>query len=171
MIPLAGDGGRITLITHNLLVRDGGEIDSSTLAGGASGNIIIDASRVDISGQSGGMTSQIEVTSAGSGSAGDVEISADTLLLRDGGEINVSGGLPNILFQAPDAGSAGTLLVDANTIRLDNGSLSGKTTSNLGGGNLVLNANNIVLRSGSTISTEATGISRKSELNVAMEVS
>ncbi|MEM7062711.1 MAG: S-layer family protein [Cyanobacteria bacterium P01_B01_bin.77] len=152
-LSLAGNGGTIMLTARELLLKDGGAVVNNTSTGGSGGNIAIDVSLLEISGES----TNIQTSSGGSGSAGDIEISADILRVSNGGEISVAGGLPNPLVGGTGTGPAGRLSVGAETIVLDNGNLSGQTPSELGGGNLLLNANTILLRNDSLISTEATG--------------
>ncbi|MEH1873205.1 S-layer family protein [Nostoc sp.] len=69
------------------------------------------------------------------------------LLNKDGAQITVS---------STSKSKAGNLKVDANSIRLDNGAkISADTTG--GGGNIILNSPLILLRRGSSITTNAKG--------------
>jgi large exoprotein involved in heme utilization and adhesion len=74
-------------------------------------------------------------------------IATQQLTIRDGAEVNVS---------STGTGIAGVLRVEADTIRLDNqGKIRADTSG--GGGNINLSTGNLILRRGSSISTDARG--------------
>lgn len=151
LISLGGNGGTILLTARELLLQESGSVSSNTSTGGSGGSVVIDVSLLEIS-----ELASIQTDSSG-GPAGSIEILSDILRISDNGEISVAGGLLNPILGEPGLGQAGTLTVEANTIMLDNGRLSGQTASDLGGGNLILNANDIFLQNSSSISAEATG--------------
>ena len=158
LIPLAGDGGVTRLVTPRLLVRDGGQISSDTSTAGSGGSIEIEATEIEISGQVQGVAvSEIQTASTGSGPAGNLDITADTVTISDGGKIDVAGTA---------AGPAGELVLSANTLRLDNGRIDGQTASDLGGGSLLLQADNIFLENGSAIATDATGTADSGNITI-----
>jgi large exoprotein involved in heme utilization and adhesion len=83
----------------------------------------------------------------GAGNARDLTIATEQLTIRDGAEVNVS---------STGTGMAGELRVEADAIRLDKeGKISADTSG--GGGNINLYTGNLILRRGSSISTNATG--------------
>ncbi|MHC5767072.1 MAG: hypothetical protein ACYTXI_15915 [Nostoc sp.] len=68
------------------------------------------------------------------------------LVARDGAQVTVSSA---------NSGKAGNLIVDANSILLDNAKINADTTG--GGGNIFLNSPLLLLRHGSSITTNASG--------------
>jgi large exoprotein involved in heme utilization and adhesion len=74
-------------------------------------------------------------------------IATEQLTIRDGAEVNVS---------STHSGIAGELRVEADAIRLDNqGKISADTSG--GGGNINLSTGDLILRRGSSVSTNARG--------------
>ncbi|MDZ7990802.1 MAG: S-layer family protein, partial [Nostoc sp. EspVER01] len=110
---------------------------------GKAGDINIETSRLSVSGDSG-----LYATTSGQGSAGSIKINAQSeLLLKDRVQITVS---------STSKSEAGNLTVNANSIRLDNSAkISADTTG--GGGDIFLNSPLLLLRRGSSITTNASG--------------
>jgi filamentous hemagglutinin family protein len=149
----SGDAGDLALSTSRLILRDG-EISTSTGmierdATGDSGKLIISASLVDVD------HAGIAAVSFSRGEAGSVLIDTSKLTVRNGGIVTVSSRA---------GGLAGELEVNARSIFLNNGSLNANTTG--GGGDIVLNANDIILRQKSRISTNATGIANGGNIHI-----
>ncbi|MBD1810014.1 filamentous hemagglutinin N-terminal domain-containing protein [Microcoleus sp. FACHB-SPT15] len=125
-------------------LQDGAQISASTEAGGNGGELTI--------------TAPESITLTGNGSV----IAAETGGSGMGGNLNLQTGILNIQNQAQvtvsssGAGSAGSLFVDANQIYLDNGGKIRADTSG-GGGDINLRSSLILLRNGSSITTNATG--------------
>ncbi|OCR00202.1 filamentous hemagglutinin [Oscillatoriales cyanobacterium USR001] len=164
-------GGNIYIATPRLTVRDGGVISMYSAGMGNAGNLTIDADRVEVSGSAlnGQFISQIDASAGNlsgipipnaTGNAGSINLNVDRLIVRDGAAINVRAqGTPN----------AGTLTVIADSIALDNkGSINGSTDSG-GGGNINLRAQDIQLRRGSRITTDA-GISDGGNIRINSEI-
>ncbi|MBD1835394.1 S-layer family protein [Cyanobacteria bacterium FACHB-472] len=146
-----GDAGDLTINTNTFLVRDGAQISASTWGSGKGGFLSVDAQDVQIIGGSAdGQYFSGLFTSAQpntTGNAGDLTINTNTLLVRDGAVVTV-GSL--------GTGTAGDLVVDANQIYLDNqGTIRANTSG--GGGNINLRSPLIVLRNGSSITSNARG--------------
>ncbi|MBX9252520.1 filamentous hemagglutinin N-terminal domain-containing protein [Desmonostoc muscorum CCALA 125] len=170
-----GRGGDITVnATSSFEAIGGGQLVTTAFGQGQAGNIFVNATeRVTISGSDpnyanrianfpdpidGNVANDIKETGAASGlfantqtnstgAGGDIAITTDNLLVRDGTQIAVSSfGL----------GGAGNLEVIARSIELDNqASLSAETTG--GQGNINLRSRDILLlRRGSSITTNAT---------------
>ncbi|WP_414518219.1 filamentous hemagglutinin N-terminal domain-containing protein [Nostoc sp. PCC 9305] len=110
---------------------------------GKAGDINIETGRLSVSGDSG-----LYATTSGEGSAGSIKINTDSeLLLKDRAQITVS---------STSKSEAGNLTVNANSIRLDNSAkISADTTG--GGGDIFLNSPLLLLRRGSSITTNASG--------------
>ena len=150
-------GGDIIINTPNLIVRDGGIITTATLSAGDAGTIAINAQEIEVIGNrnNGQFLSRIEAASINfgvvdpkdMGDAGSLTLNADRLIVRDGGIINVQsvGG----------EGKAGRIDIFASAIALDTRGRINATTNSGGEGNIILNAQDIQLRRGSRITTDA----------------
>ncbi|NEP00122.1 MAG: filamentous hemagglutinin N-terminal domain-containing protein [Symploca sp. SIO2E9] len=167
-------GGEIFVNVEVLEVIGGAQILSSGFDDGAAGNITVNATeQIILSGvdpnfdqrlafanerlQLGRITSIREIINndgsksgvlaraEGNGNAGSLNIFTPDLRVTDGAEVNVS---------ADGSGLAGSLKVEAESIRLDNGSLRAETRAG-NQGNITLKAQDIILRRGSDITTNA----------------
>ena len=157
--------GDLTVTTRRLSVQNGAQISAATGSGGTAGTLNVNASEsVDVSGFATGVDpsleavsfgiigdgivpSAIETNTRGAGKAGDLTIQTGRLTVRDGAEIGV---------RSTDTGLPGDLKVRADSILIDNqGRMS--ATSILGqGGDIDLQVKqDLVLRNGSQISTQA----------------
>ncbi len=146
----SGDAGDLTITTERLLVRDGAQVAAGTARTGEGGTLSVTASdSVEVIGRSANsrFPSGLTAQTIGAGNAGDLTIATEQLIIRDGAEVNVS---------STGTGIAGVLQVEANSIRLDN---QGKITADTsgGGGNINLSTGDLILRRGSSISTDARG--------------
>jgi large exoprotein involved in heme utilization and adhesion len=104
---------------------------------------------VEVAGRSadGRFPSTLAAETAGAGNARNLTITTKQLTIRDGAEVNVS---------STSTGIAGELRVEASSIRLDNqGKIRADTSG--GGGNINLSTGDLILRRGSSISTDARG--------------
>ncbi|MEC4814176.1 MAG: S-layer family protein [Scytonema sp. PMC 1069.18] len=157
-----GDGGKITIETARLVVQGGAQIGAGTFSKGEGGNVFVKASdSVELIGtvpqvpnrpffrdQSGQQfPSGLFTGSQGMGSAGNLQIEAENLTLRDGAEIGVNH---------QGQGDAGNLEVVARNLLLNNQAvLSATTTSGQGGDMRLQIADLLLLRRNSQISTSA----------------
>ena len=167
-----GNGGDVTITTDSLSVSDSGRINTTAQGQGEAGNIQIQASET-VSFDGGDAISRLEQGAVGRG--GDINITTRSLSLLNGaqlsaatlgegnaGNLNLQTGTLNIQNQAEvtvsssGTGRAGSLFVDANQIYLDNQGRIRADTSG-GGGNIDLRSPLILLRNGSSITTNATG--------------
>ncbi|MBE9062655.1 S-layer family protein [cf. Phormidesmis sp. LEGE 11477] len=168
-----GDAGKLTVSTRQLLVRDGGRVDSSTIAFGNAGSVTVTASEsIEVSGTvPGSINPSLIVSSANivdpafrafiaglgilvpavpTGASGDVTIDTPLLVVKDGAQVTVRNDGP---------GDAGTLRASADTIDLNNNAGITASTQQGSGGNIFLNARDVLLmRDRSRISAEAGGI-------------
>jgi filamentous hemagglutinin family protein len=151
----SGVGGEITITTGRLVVTNGGSINAGTAEGDA-GSIAITALRSAIlEGQVsfanvglGEFASNIRVdTSPGSqGQGGQLLLNTPILTLNNGGRIFVD---------SQGDGVGGDVVVNAEQVRLDRGSISAEADS-ADGGNITLTLGpGLVLRNGSRISATA----------------
>ena len=145
-----GDAGDLRIVTRRLLVR-GALVSAGTFSTGEGGTLSVTASdSVEVIGESanGQFPSALTAQTTGAGKARDLIIATEQLTIRDGAEVNVS---------STDTGIAGELRVEADAIRLNNqGKISADTSG--GGGNINLSTDDLILRRGSSISTDARGL-------------
>ena len=149
-----GTAGELQITTRRLILQDGGEITAATSGEGQGGTIAILASEsVELAGiridrDAEVVPSRLSARSEGAGDAGNLTVTTNTLTVRDGAEIGVSG---------TGTGAAGNLEIQANNAFLDNnGRLRSETTAG-DRGSIDLNIRDILLRRNSSITTEATG--------------
>ena len=144
-----GMGGVLKLEADRLKLLNGGQVSASNFGTGEAGNIFINARSIDIMGSSsdGQIPSRISATSQTNFSAGAIMINAQDITLRDRGIISVS---------SLGSGNAGNLNIQANRLNLYNGSQLKSESQGGTEGNINLDiTNSIVLRGGSSITTEA----------------
>ena len=169
----AGPAGNVLVEAGRLVLADGGTIFTSTLSSGAAGSLTVIADVIEVSGQSpngfpSGLRSDASrdatlegaaevVTEDGLldpnrtnlGAAGNIDVVANTITLRNGSAIVVSNeeGGPQ----------AGDLRLTSERLTLESASTIRAEPSTGTGGNLFLNADHIQLRDQSLISTNASG--------------
>lgn len=154
-----GDAGEVTINTRDLLVRDGGFISARTTGSGKGGNITINATNsVQVIGTSANgiyASGLFARSSQGTtGDAGNLTINTGELLVRDGAIVAV---------RSEGTGNAGNLNVNARSIRLENNAtLTADTRSNSTEpskeqATINLRSHDLILRQGSSITTNATG--------------
>jgi filamentous hemagglutinin family protein len=145
-----GDAGDLTIATGRLLVRNGAQVSVGTGGTGKGGKLSVTASdTIEVIGTSadGRFPSLLTAQTNGAGNARDLTIATQQLTIRDGAQVNVS---------STGTGIAGVLRVEADAIRLDNqGKIRADTSG--GGGNINLSTGDLILRRGSSISTNARG--------------
>ncbi len=122
------------------------QISASTSSSGTGGTLIITAPEsITITGDG----SIISADTTGAGNGGDLTLSTGKLVARDGAQVTVRSANSG-------SGRAGNLTVDANSIELTNhAKINADTTG--GGGDIVINSPLILLRRGSSITTNASG--------------
>ncbi|GAP95305.1 two-partner secretion domain-containing protein [Leptolyngbya sp. NIES-2104] len=159
----SGNAGRLTIDSKQITVTNGGNITASTLASGASGDLIIRASEfirvegqfvTDITSRPSQIiaASDLSVPSVRlafglpplpTGTAGSLSIQTPQLQVLNGGEISVRNDSVN--------GNAGTLQIQADSVLLDH---QGKLTApalNGRGGNISLDAQSLHLNNGAQV--------------------
>jgi filamentous hemagglutinin family protein len=146
----AGKAGNLTIQPRSdgqslrVFFQKGAQISASTSSSGQGGTLRITAPEsITLTGD--GSIVSAETTGAGNG--GDLTLSTGKLVARDGAQVTVSSA---------NSGKAGNLTVDANSIELTNRAKINADTQG-GGGNIFLNSPLILLRRGSSITTNASG--------------
>jgi filamentous hemagglutinin family protein len=143
-----GNAGNLRISTGRLIVQDGARASAST-NNGKGGSLTVTAKAIEVTGiaANGEFGSGLFAQTVGTGDAGDLTIETGQLTVREQAEVTVS---------SEGSGKAGDLTVAAGSIRLDNqGAFRADTTA--GGGNIILRSQDLILRRGSNITTNATG--------------
>ncbi|MFN6515767.1 MAG: filamentous hemagglutinin N-terminal domain-containing protein [Nostoc sp. CreGUA01] len=153
-----GAGGTLTLNLENLLIQNGGEVGASTFNEGLGGKVTVNAlESIEVSGSGIGDTglgnsnirrvnSILSAGSEGLGDSGNLTIATKNFLVRDGGQVTVSG---------LGVGNPGNLDITAKAILLNEGALSATTVSG-SKANIQLQVSDlVVLRNNSSISAQA----------------
>jgi large exoprotein involved in heme utilization and adhesion len=169
-----GNGGNIRVSVNTFAATNGGQIFTTSrtsghifttsYSGGQAGTITLNATdSVTLSGSDPNFAqrrspnplinpdsaaSGVFARTEGAGDAGNLRIETNKLIVRDGAAITVS---------SMGSGIAGLLIIEANSIRLDNKATISADTRG-GGGNINLYTGDLILRRGSSISTNATGL-------------
>ena len=162
-------GGNIQITTDNLEVKDGAHIENTAFSSGNGGTIEVTAERVLVSGVSEGKAARItsQVIPGSSGKGGDVQITTNTLEVKDGGEIAISTWGP---------GNSGALSIAAKNITLDGGShpelgvgLYADTISSGNAGGILINTSTLEVKGGAEISASSRGSGNGGSLQVNAE--
>ena len=162
-----GNAGNVVVNTGQLLLREGGRVDSSTANTGNAGSVSITATdSVVVNGKApGSINPSLIISSANilddvlkvrynlpdtpTGNSGDLTITAPTLTITDGAQVTVRND---------GTGSGGTLRAMTGAIDIRDGAGITASTQSGGGGNIdVRSSGPILLRAGSTLSAEAGG--------------
>ncbi|HAX80475.1 MAG TPA: filamentous hemagglutinin [Cyanobacteria bacterium UBA11372] len=165
--------GDIHISTPVVTVSNGGLISAASLGAADAGNITIDANRVEVigSGRNGRLISSVDAAVGtigvltnpnGTGTAGSVNLNVGQLIVRDGARVTVQAlgtgraGSINVVGDAfAERGVSRIAERGVSRIALDNkGSIDG-TTGSGAGANINLQVQNIQLRGGSRIRTDA----------------
>ena len=197
-----GNAGNIIITAGSLILQDGSSLLADTENIGDAGDIIINVrdevilegtGRSSFSGSTDIVPSQItstvdSVNQLAIGEGGDINISAGSLLLTDGGFIRTStfgqGNAGDLTINVDDSvtvtndgfiaasnqnettGAAGDLLINADSIFLNNSASLQATTQTGEQGNITLNAEGVILSRGSFISTDASGTSTGGNITI-----
>ncbi len=141
-----GAGGEITVNTGNLLLQDGGQIraDSFGLGEGEAGTITVNATEsIEISGT--GIVPNLGESQSGffatteSGSGGEIELTANSILLRDNGTISAF---------ADNNGDGGNIDIATDTLVLFDPSEIRADAKEGRGGNIQINTQGLFVASG-----------------------
>jgi len=164
----AGNASDITINTGKLIVQGGAKVSTQSAvsvsatgqvvpATGNGGNLTVNASEsVELIGDLAiNQNSGLFTSTQGPGNAGNLTLTTEKLIVRDGAEISLSSQAPQN-FPKSNLGKAGDLNITASSIVLDNkGELISQTDSGQGG-NITLQVQDLLLmRRQSQISTSA----------------
>jgi len=146
----SADAGKLTIQPRGdgqsvrVNLQDGAQISASTQGGGKGGELTITAPEsITLTGNG----SVIAAETGGSGTGGNLNLQTERLNIQNQAQVTVSSS---------GTGRAGSLEVDANQIYLNNeGKIRADTSG--GGGDINLRSPLILLRNGSSITTNARG--------------
>ncbi|BAY76015.1 filamentous hemagglutinin outer membrane protein [Nostoc linckia NIES-25] len=165
-------GKDITINARKLILRDSAQVGTSTIAEGAAGNLIVNASEsVELIGSftrpdNQTIVSTLFSTTGGDGKAGDITIQTGRLLIRDGAQISAdsSGTLENSQVIAA-TGKGGNVTVNAlESVELignagqDNPSIISATTFGLGdSGKVTISTGKLIVRDNAQVNVSVLG--------------
>jgi len=149
----SGNGGKLTIETGSLIVRDGGQVAASSFGTGKAGELNVTATDfIELSGtaiinnQAEPNSSGLFASSRGDKDAGNLTIKTGRLIVSDGARVSAV---------STNSGNAGNINIQADSILLNNkANISGATLSREGG-NINIDSENIQLRNESGISASA----------------
>jgi filamentous hemagglutinin family protein len=148
-----GNAGNIFINTPQLRVLNGGEMTAAVFGNGNAGNINIQAGSVEVAGRTADGLQPSQITAAtnpvlgrSTGAAGSIQMNANQLTVKDGAEISVSG---------QQLGEAGNLRINTGVLRLDNQASLRADVRSGSEGNITITANDLIMRRGSQITTNA----------------
>ncbi|MBD2299992.1 filamentous hemagglutinin N-terminal domain-containing protein [Nostoc sp. FACHB-190] len=165
----AGNSGNLTVNTAKLSVHHGARVEASSYASGNAGNVILNASEsVEVAGKPAqsflipSFIGSSTVQQAGSsrvltGNSGDVHITTQQLRVADGGLVNVRND---------GTGNAGKVGIDANFVMLDTQGAITATTQVGEGGNIIVNANTLLMRHNSAINATSGSVGNGGNITI-----
>ncbi|MDF5738720.1 MULTISPECIES: S-layer family protein [unclassified Nostoc] len=169
------NAGQLTINTAKLRIQDGGGIIASTLNSGNGGDLLINASdTVEVSGVSNisrlpsriGARAELPappirrllgLPDVITGNTGKLVVNTPRLQITDGAIVGVDH---------QSIGNAGKLEINAGSIRLDNGGKITAATVQGEGGNIFIQANDLIMAHGSSIVTNAGGIGNGGNITI-----
>lgn len=153
-----GDAGDLTIVTRQLVVRDGAQVFSGTFSEGQGGNLTVTASdfmKVIGTSADDSFASALLAQTFGTGASGDLTIKTGRLLVRDGARVSTStfgqGKAGNLTVQkATEVELVGGIVADHEFLA------SGLFTQTRGeatgaGGNLSISARKLIVREGAQV--------------------
>ena len=160
----SGISGSLTIETKRLSARDGGQVSVTSLGTGDSGNLKIRASELlELSGitPNGELSSGIFADTQLAGNAGDLNVTTEQLIVRDGAEISAN---------SKGEGSGGNLFLEANSLTLNNRASIVASTESGEGGNITFQIDdNLILQNTSLISARAANNANGGNINMEAE--
>ncbi|MGM3309261.1 two-partner secretion domain-containing protein [Anabaena sp. WFMT] len=152
-----GNGGNLLINVNKVQLQEGAEISVSTISAGKAGTLTVNAADIqlvgtDINGSSSGFFASSGLSATGA--AGDIKVNTNNLQILDRATITV---------EALGSGNAGNFSLKANSILMDNLSIisgnsrSNSTDTNQEQASINLRSQDLIMRNGSKITTNATG--------------
>ncbi len=171
----AADAGTITINTRKLIVREGGSVSTraggsridnmtSIPASGKGGEIIVNASSVDLMDDGSGLFSE----TGSFGAAGNVTINTRKLIVRNGARVSAASVGEKLLGLPIATGKGGDIhIIAPESVELNGGFISTETRG-LGGdaGNLRIETGQLIVRDGAEVSVSSKGTGAAGNLEV-----
>ncbi|MBD2489069.1 S-layer family protein [Aulosira sp. FACHB-615] len=161
-----GTGGNISVITPRLSIQEGGILSNITYGTSATGNIQIDATKLEITGFSplNSNGSFINTSTLGAGNAGNISVSGDSLLLSNGGGLSSvsrgTGSSGEVMIRNQDT------IVQGNNNSILNTRIS-STTFNIGNAKtLTLDTVRLKLLDGGAIATSSFFVGHAGDIRI-----
>jgi len=174
-----GNSGDITITTDNLVASDGAQISVSTVGSGSAGNLQLNVSdSIELTGNAiatnGGSSGLFSNAVIGDGDGGNLDLTTNQLIIRDGATINASNFFSRDANIPPGNGNAGNININAQSIELDGVDAGIPASINAatfvgGGGNIVLNSNLITVTNGAQVIAETLGEGNGGNIAIAAE--
>jgi filamentous hemagglutinin family protein len=172
-----GSAGDIDIQTGNLVVKDGGQINSFTRGDGNAGNVDIQANNsITFDGFNddsfSGVSSSVEA--GGEGQGGNIKIATRSLSLTNGGEIDasISGALETL---PGGKGQGGKIKIDVDNTLTIAGKKTPQIIADLGagtegsGGDIDIQTGNLVVKDGGQISASTSGEGNSGNLSISAD--
>jgi len=164
-----GDAGNLTINTSKMLVGNMATVNTSTIGSGSAGNITINASDLEIRNRvsssaiipDSNTQKVFGVPSVPSGSSGKVTINAGRLRITGSGVVSVKN---------EGIGNAGTLIINAESISLDNKSSITASTASGEGGDIQVNVQYFLLNNYSNVTTSAENNGNGGNININADI-
>ncbi|MCU0532435.1 MAG: filamentous hemagglutinin N-terminal domain-containing protein [Hydrococcus sp. Prado102] len=140
-----GNAGSIAVNGSTFEAKNGGQLRTSTASGNDAGSITLNLlDNVTLTGNNSGLFANTEQNSGGKG--GNISAISSNMTISDGASVTVD---------SQGTGDGGNINVQTDSLTLDRGKISA-TTDSTEGGNIILNANDLLLlRNGSQITAQA----------------
>ncbi|MEM9271489.1 MAG: filamentous hemagglutinin N-terminal domain-containing protein [Cyanobacteria bacterium P01_F01_bin.143] len=174
-----GNSGNVTIMTDKLRVSEGAQIAVSTAGSGSAGNLTLAVSdSVELIGNAiadnGGSSGLFSSAVFGEGNGGNIDLTTNHLIIKDGATISASNFLSGNADVPPGRGIGGNININAQTIELDG--VDSDTSANItaatfagGGGNILLNSNTITATNGAQITADTSGAGDSGSIAIATE--
>ena len=194
-----GQGGDINISTGTLKIEGGSQVSTSTRSTGKGGFLRVNAQNVQLIGTStdnqfaSGLSASANPGSTGD--AGDLAITTNTLVVRDGAQVNAStfgagkggsltidaqdvqvigrsaddvfGSALNATAEPRSTGDAGSLTIKTNALVVRDGAQVSAATAGAGkGGNLTIQTNTLRVEGGAQVGTNTLGAGKGGFLSI-----
>ncbi|MEM9276168.1 MAG: filamentous hemagglutinin N-terminal domain-containing protein [Cyanobacteria bacterium P01_F01_bin.143] len=171
-----GNSGDITITTDNLIVSDGAQISVSTVGSGSAGNLkLIASDSIELTGNAiatnGGSSGLFSNAVFGDGDGGNLDLTTNHLIIKDGATINVSNFFSRDANIPPGRGEAGNINIDAQTIELDGVDAGIPARINAatfvgGGGDIMIAVEEFNLNNQAQVSVNSTGSGEAGDITI-----
>ncbi|MEH2183925.1 two-partner secretion domain-containing protein [Nostoc sp.] len=140
------DAGNITVTTNTSEITSGGRLLSTTTGNRAAGNIFLQVEdSISLANENSGIFANTEAGSTGRG--GNIFMDTQTTLIQNGAKLSVN---------SQGSGAGGDISVQANSLTLDEGTISAETAKERGG-NISLEVADLLLMQGDSKITTSAG--------------